>query len=194
MAVIVGITGGIGSGKSVVSSICRSKGFAVYDCDSRAKILMSHNESLRTQIIARLGDESYDQNGELNRQYIADIIFNDAERRDELNRLVHAAVLEDIKSWIASSDESLLFIESAILYSSGIDKIVDSVWMVDADIETRIARVISRNAMSREEVLARIQSQRNEFASADRSKTSAIDNNGQQSLILQINQLIEKTI
>jgi dephospho-CoA kinase len=66
--------------------------------------------------------------------------------------------------------------------------------MVDADIETRIARVISRNAMSREEVLARIQSQRNEFASADLSKTSAIDNNGQQSLILQINQLIEKTI
>ena len=194
MAVIVGITGGIGSGKSVVSSICRSKGFAVYDCDSRAKILMSHNESLRTQIIARLGDESYDQNGELNRQYIADIIFNDAERRDELNRLVHAAVLEDIKAWIASSDESLLFIESAILYSSGIDKIVDRVWMVDADIETRIARVISRNAMSREEVLARIQSQRNEFASVDRLKTSAIDNNGQQSLILQINQLIEKTI
>ena len=194
MAVIIGITGGIGSGKSVVSSICRSKGFAVYDCDSRAKILMSHNESLRTQIIARLGDESYDQNGELNRQYIADIIFNDAERRDELNRLVHAAVLEDIKTWIASSDESLLFIESAILYSSGIDKIVDRVWMVDADIETRIARVISRNAMSREEVLARIQSQRNEFASVDRLKTSAIDNNGQQSLILQINQLIEKTI
>ena len=194
MAVIVGITGGIGSGKSVVSSICRSKGFAVYDCDSRAKILMSHNESLRTQIIARLGDESYNQNGELNRQYIADIIFNDAERRDELNRLVHAAVLEDIKAWIASSDESLLFIESAILYSSGIDKIVDRVWMVDADIETRIARVISRNAMSREEVLARIQSQRNEFASVDRSKTSAIDNNGQLSLILQINQLIEKTI
>lgn len=194
MAVIIGITGGIGSGKSVVSSICRSKGFAVYDCDSRAKTLMSHNESLRTQIIARLGDESYNQNGELNRQYIADIIFNDAERRDELNRLVHAAVLEDIKAWIASSDESLLFIESAILYSSGIDKIVDRVWMVDADIETRIARVISRNAMSREEVLARIQSQRNEFASADRSKTSAIDNNGQQSLILQINQLIEKTI
>ena len=194
MAVIVGITGGIGSGKSVVSSICRTKGFAVYDCDSRAKILMSHNESLRTQIIARLGDESYDQNGELNRQYIADIIFNDAERRDELNRLVHATVLEDIKAWIASSDASLLFIESAILYSSGIDKIVDRVWMVDADIETRIARVISRNAMSREEVLARIQSQRNEFASADRSKTSAIDNNGQQSLILQINQLIEKTI
>lgn len=155
---------------------------------------MSHNESLRTQIIARLGDESYDQNGKLNRQYIADIIFNDAERRDELNRLVHAAVLEDIKAWIASSDESLLFIESAILYSSGIDKIVDRVWMIDADIETRIARVISRNAMSREEVLARIQSQRNEFASADRSKTSAIDNNGQQSLILQINQLIEKTI
>ena len=194
MAVIVGITGGIGSGKSVVSSICRSKGFAVYDCDSRAKILMSHNESLRTQIIARLGDESYNQNGELNRQYIADIIFNDAERRDELNRLVHAAVLEDIKAWIASSDESLLFIESAILYSSGIDKIVDRVWMVDADIETRIARVISRNAMSREEVLARIQSQRNEFASVDRSKTSAIDNNGQLSLIVQINQLIEKTI
>jgi dephospho-CoA kinase len=193
MMVLV-VTGGIGSGKSVVSSICRSKGFAVYDCDSRAKILMSHNESLRTQIIAHLGDESYDQNGELNRQYIADIIFNDAERRDELNRLVHAAVLEDIKAWIASSDESLLFIESAILYSSGIDKIVDRVWMVDADIETRIARVISRNAMSREEVLARIQSQRNEFASADRSKTSAIDNNGQQSLILQINQLIEKTI
>ena len=155
---------------------------------------MSHNESLRTQIIALLGDESYDQNGTLNRQYIADIIFNDAERRDELNRLVHAAVLEDIKAWIASSDESLLFIESAILYSSGIDKIVDRVWMVDADIETRIARVISRNAMSREEVLARIQSQRNEFASADRLKTSAIDNNGQQSLILQINQLIEKTI
>ena len=194
MAVIVGITGGIGSGKSVVSSICRTKGFAVYDCDSRAKILMSHNESLRTQIIARLGDESYDQNGELNRQYIADIIFNDAERRDEINRLVHATVLEDIKAWIASSDASLLFIESAILYSSGIDKIVDRVWMVDADIETRIARVISRNAMSREEVLARIQSHRNEFASADRSKTSAIDNNGQQSLILQINQLIEKTI
>jgi dephospho-CoA kinase len=80
MAVIIGITGGIGSGKSVISSICRSKGFAVYDCDSRAKTLMSHNESLRTQIIARLGDESYNQNGTLNRQYIADIIFNDAER------------------------------------------------------------------------------------------------------------------
>lgn len=192
MKKIVGITGGIGSGKSTVSSICRAKGYNVYDCDSNAKLLMTESEDVKDQIIDIFGNNVYNGKGNINRKYLANIIFNDVSKREQLNNIVHSAVREDINRWIKECNHNLLFIESAILCSSSIDKITDLIWLVEADEESRIQRVIKRNNTNREEVILRINSQRLEYNLIDWSKTKKISNNEDDSLILQINQLINQ--
>lgn len=190
MKKIIGITGGIGSGKSTVSSICRAKGYNVYDCDSNAKQIMSESDDVRNKILDIFGNDTIDNDGNINRNYLADIIFNDKNKREQLNNIVHTAIREDIIRWINDSKDNLLFIESAILCSSSIDKITDEIWLVIADEESRIQRVIKRNNTDRKDVVSRINSQRNEYDLLNWSKTHRIYNNEEDSLILQINQLL----
>lgn len=158
MSGLVAITGGIGSGKSVVSRIVTSLGYDVYDCDNRAKALMDTDESIK----ARLSSEIHRDcviNGKIDRRRIAQVVFNDGQALDRLNQIVHSAVRLDLMNWTALNPSKLKFVETAILYQSGLDELVDKVWEIDAPLDLRIERVMSRNSLSREDVLARISSQ-----------------------------------
>ncbi|MDE6859330.1 MAG: dephospho-CoA kinase [Duncaniella sp.] len=156
---LTAIVGGIGSGKSVVSRIVEIMGYEVYDCDSRAKLLMDAS----TDIMSRLKSEIHDEcvvDGKINRKRLAEIVFGDEEALNRLNAIVHAAVREDLKRWVESRDkDKVLFVETAILYQSGLDRMVDAVWEIDAPVDLRVERVMARNSMSREKVLARIAAQ-----------------------------------
>ncbi len=192
--VIIGITGGIGSGKSVVSRILRLKGFPVYDCDYESKVLMRRDKCLLRQIRCLLGEESILENGELNRKYVAERIFKDESLRVGMNAIVHGVVKEDFLLWAAAEMSQTVFCESAILASSGFADFCDSVWIVDAPKDVRIARVMKRNAMTEEQVTARMMSQESETELLADMNPEVITNAGITSLLTKIENLLNLDI
>lgn len=176
---VIGITGGIGAGKSVVSRILRLKGYPVYDCDSEARSLMESSDEILAALQGRFGEECILECGGLNRGYIASRVFNDAEELTWLNALVHGAVREDVRDWVeahASAGKEILFVESAILYTSGLDKMCDRIWLVTAPEELRLERAMKRGGALKEDLRRRIESQRMEFDSLPAGKVSEIEN------------------
>lgn len=156
---IIGITGGIGGGKSTVSEMLRGKGYQIYDTDKEARKLQNEVPGIKEQIIKLFGDEAYTQ-GELNRKHISEIVFAEPEMLKKLNAIVHPAVEKDIALWANRFEkQELLFVESALLYESGLDKYSDKVLLVTSPEYIRIDRVMKRDGISREQVLARINSQ-----------------------------------
>jgi len=156
---IIGITGGIGGGKSTVSEMLRRKGYQIYDTDKEARKLQDEAPGIKEQIIKLFGDEAYIQ-GALNRKHISEIVFTEPEMLKKLNAIVHPAVEKDIALWANRFEkQELLFVESALLYESGLDKYSDKVLLVTSPEYIRIDRVMKRDGISREQVLARISSQ-----------------------------------
>ena len=135
---LIGITGGIGSGKSTIARALAARGYAVYDCDREAKRIISENKAVQQQIIALLGPEAF-VNGVYNTSYVAQRVFAEPELLERLNQIVHPAVKEDIL------EKQPDFVESAILYEAGLDAICDKIFVVDAPEEIRIARTIARD-------------------------------------------------
>ena len=156
---LIAITGGIGAGKSVVSSILATMGYNVYDCDSRAKQLMNHSPIIKKELTSRFGKEVFDADGLLNKELLSSIIFNNADALASVNSIVHPVVKDDISSWHKSMMCPVNFVETAILAEAGMQTMVDEVWNVTAPIETRIKRVVMRNNTTAEKVLERINSQ-----------------------------------
>lgn len=158
MSYLIAITGGIGSGKSVVSKMLTSMGYPVYDCDSRAKALMDKSEEIQLRLCNEvLSDCVID--GKIDRKRLAEKVFKDKEALNRLNQIVHSSVRIDLMTWSGLNQSEIQFVETAILYQSGIDEMVDQVWDVDAPFDLRIERVMKRNSMSREDVIDRITSQ-----------------------------------
>lgn len=156
---LIGITGGIGSGKSVVRRMLESMGYAVYDSDSRAKALMDGSEAIRGRLEREFGSGVM-CGGCIDRKALAAVVFNDRERLRVLNGIVHGAVLDDIKAWMASQPSgSTCFVETALLYESGLNGMVSEVWEVTAPVGLRTERVMARSGLSRAEVEARMASQ-----------------------------------
>ncbi|MCB9202980.1 MAG: dephospho-CoA kinase [Flavobacteriales bacterium] len=156
---VIGITGGIGSGKSLVSQILREKGFSVYDSDKQAKLLMNTNQELISQIKNHFGSSVY-KDGNLDRKLLAKMVFSDSELLQKLNALVHPEVDKDFNSWKDKNNQKpIIFKESAILYESGTFKKCNAVLLVTADKELRILRTIQRDQTTREQVLMRMQNQ-----------------------------------
>jgi len=142
----IGVTGGIGSGKSLVCKIFSSLGVPVYDADSRAKSIMTTDGILVEQIKKEFGDLSYNENGELNREYISRLVFQDEEKRKKLNELVHPRVALDTENWIKAQGEvPFLVKEAALLIESGGYKTLDKLILVIAPEELRINRVMLRD-------------------------------------------------
>lgn len=156
---LIAITGGIGAGKSIVSHILRLLGYAVYDTDSEAKRLMDSSETIKAEIAAGIDNSAIDDSGNINRKRLAEIVFNNPEKLATLNTIVHAAVRNDIRAFASAIPDRTVFVETAILYQSKIDRMVDAVWEVTASDEVRIQRVMKRNSLTAEEVAARIRSQ-----------------------------------
>ena len=159
---LIAITGGIGSGKSVVARMVHVMGYEVYDCDSRAKALMTDNADVRQQLVEAFGNQVYQDDGSINRQHLSAVAFADKDALTRLNGIVHPATARDLLSWANEQDRRgarLAFVETALLRTSGLDSVVDRVWHVTAPDEVRINRVIARNGLSREQIQARIASQ-----------------------------------
>lgn len=156
---LTAITGGIGSGKSVVSRILRVLGYPVYDCDSRAKALMDADVIIKQQIIHDIDRETIAADGTIDRRRLASIVFADAEKLAALNVIVHSAVRLDIQRWAEACGNSHAFVETAILFQSGLNETVTDEWRVSAPAEIRIERVMKRNSIARAEVEARMAAQ-----------------------------------
>lgn len=155
---IIGITGGIGSGKSVVAQMLRAMGHKVYDSDSEAKRLMNTSPQLRQKLMEAFGSEIY-RDGTLDSKALAAIIFNRPEARGRVNAIVHPVVKEHMMQWARQACSEPVWVETAILRESGLDAVVDRAWIVEAPLEVRITRVASRDSASREQIEARIASQ-----------------------------------
>ena len=170
----VGITGGIGSGKSTVCRMLAERGVALYDADSRAKELMSTSEALRSALIENFGAETFNAEG-LNRQYLAGRVFSDAEQLRLLNSLVHPAVIADFEAWAEAQEGNYVVFESAILFEAGLEDRVDVVVAVMAPESLRVERVMARDGHTREQVIARINNQMSDDERSDRSKYSIVN-------------------
>lgn len=187
---LIGITGGIGAGKSVVARILRSQGFPVYDCDAEAKKLMNTDIALKDALRKLLGDAVYSSDGLLDKAVMADIIFNDEGKRLKVNELVHKAVTQDFLGWCSAQDRSPVFVESAILSTSGLEKFCDRIWLIEAPEDVRIRRVMKRNSMTKEQVRQRIHAQQKEFSYMPKDKIVVIQNSDDSPLLKTINDLL----
>ena len=170
----VGITGGIGSGKSTVCRMLAERGVALYDADSRAKELMATSEALRKMLIDNFGAETFNAEG-LNRAYLAGRVFNDAEQLRLLNSIVHPAVIADFEAWAEAQEGNYVVFESAILFEAGLEDRVDVVVAVMAPESLRVERVMARDGHSRDQVMARINNQMSDDERSDRSKYSIVN-------------------
>jgi dephospho-CoA kinase len=157
----IGITGGIGSGKTTVCKMFEELGIPVYYADERAKYLMQHEHFLIDEIKKNFGEEVYD-NGQLNRQLLASKIFHDKEKVKLLNSLVHPAVFRDTDRWVAEQQATqtpYALKEAALLVESGSHKYLDKLIVVTAPQNLRLKRVVERDNLSSTDVMARIQNQ-----------------------------------
>lgn len=191
MRIRLGITGGIGSGKSFFSKALRERGIPVFDSDSEAKKLMLMDNDIITSLKALLGDDVY-INGEINKPLLASYIFASGDNASRVNSIVHPCVKKAFLRWADecfSAGHHIAAIESAILFESGFDDIVNRVVMVHAPLETRIARVMERDKTTRDKVIVRINSQMDDHEKLSKSDF-IIENDGTASIDSQIDKLI----
>ena len=134
----VGVTGGIGSGKSTVCRLFAQKGIALYDSDAAAKRLMQEDGALRRQLAGRFGEGTF-RDGQLDRAYLAGIVFADPQALADLNALVHPVVMRDFDAWAARQEGSYVILESAILFEAGLEGSVDKLSLIHISEPTRTA-------------------------------------------------------
>lgn len=191
--ICLGITGGIGSGKSYVSRLLMEEGIPVYDTDSHAKKLMETDSSIQRQLKDLLGEEVY-LDGRLNKPLLAGYLFADAANAARMNAIVHPVVLHDFQEWSAShSDAGIVAMECAILYESGFWKSVDKVLMVYAPEEIRLQRAMQRDGASEQQIRSRMASQWDEEEKRKRADF-VICNDGLAPLQPQLKKLIDRLL
>ncbi|HLS94450.1 dephospho-CoA kinase [Sphingobacterium allocomposti] len=159
MGLKVGITGGIGSGKSYVARIFKALGVPFYDADTEAKKLMNTDGQIRSALIKQFGEAVYLEDGQLNRAYLSSVVFTDEKRLQALNAIVHPVVIQHGTDWAEAQSYPYSLKEAALLFESGSYKSLDYTILVTAPLEMRIKRVVKRDAVSREQVLDRINKQ-----------------------------------
>ena len=185
---LIGLTGGIGSGKSTVTELFRTLGIPVYESDQRAKALMQNNAQLRNEIIALFGPEAYDPDTKLNRAWIASRAFTNPELLKHLNEIVHPAVFEDLVDWTGEETQRnapYLIQESALLFEEQLAKRFSAIILVVAPEEIRIERVLKRDGVTKEDVHKRINNQLPDINKIPGSDY-VIYNDGARSLIEQV--------
>lgn len=187
----VGITGGIGCGKTTVCKIFEAMGVPVYYADDRAKKLMSSDKKVKMAIIALLGKDAYFGNGRLNRKFISAKIFNDKKLLQKLNKIVHPAVQKDGDKWFARQKTVFAIKEAALLIESASYKSLDLLILVTAPVALRISRVMQRDKSDRQSVERRI---KNQLSDAEKAKFAnfIIINDGKKSLIAQVTKIYKK--
>jgi len=157
----IGLTGGIGSGKSTVAKVFEVLGIPVYYADEAAKRLMNEDENLKEKLQQQFGKQTY-VDGKLNRGYLSSLVFNDPEKLAILNSIVHPATIEDAAKWMTQQKTPYVIKEAALIFESGSQKDLDKVIGVFAPAPLRILRVIKRDTISKEEIMARMNKQLDE--------------------------------
>lgn len=190
---VIGITGGIGSGKSTVSDIIKKNNFPLIDCDEISRELTQNDDAVLSEISRCFGDSVFDDNGNLLRQELANIVFSDSSKKKILEDIVVTRIFEIVRDDLSkhrSLGTKLIFIDAPLLIETGLNRLCDICVLVTADIETRINRVEKRDGISRDRVLERINNQMPESekkAVAD----ELIDNSGS---IEYLNNSVERLI
>lgn len=156
---IIGLTGGIGSGKSTVAEFIEEMGYPVYNSDFWAKELVNIDENLKHRIIGLLGENSYDENGEYNRPYVASIVFENEELLLELNKIIHPAVKEHFENWVNAQNSEFVFKETALLFELKLNESCYQSILVTAEDNIRIKRVMDRDQKTYREIEAIMQKQ-----------------------------------
>jgi len=207
---IVGLTGGIGSGKSTVSDYLISRGFHVLDADKISREIVLPGSDMLIRLAAEFGRDIILEDGSLDRKKLGEMVFSDPEKKKKLDGMMHTTILELIHerilqfreeaelSAVAAADPEqiaryrVIFIDAPLLFETGLDKSVEEIWVIDADEETRIRRIMERDGLQREEILKRISSQ---MARDEKNRRADVilDNTGDpESLYRQIDQLLQK--
>ena len=177
---LIAITGGIGSGKSVVARMVQVMGYQVYDCDTRAKALMTEDDDVRHKLVEAFGPETFLEDGSLNRQHLSAVAFGNDESLSRLNGIVHPATANDMQQWSrkqADSGATVAFVETALLRTAGLDRLVDEVWHVTAPASVRIPRVMARSGLTAQQVQDRMASQAIEESPAPGERVIINDGN-----------------
>lgn len=189
---IIGITGTIGSGKSVVCKCLETMGYSVYDTDSNARRIMDTSATVRSRLKEELSEEIF--NGEIiDRKRLAGLVFNNEKSLSILNSIVHKEVANDLTQWIERKKaEEAVFIESAILFSSGFDKFADEVWIVDAPRNVRCERVVKFRGMVSEDFHNRDKNQTKENFFHSEIPIFRIINDGCEAVLPQVENLIRR--
>ena len=185
----IGLTGGIGSGKSTVASIFEVLGIPVYYADDEAKKLMNEDPHLKTAVKQLLGEKSY-LDGKLDRSYIASFIFSDPEKLSALNKIIHPAAIANASAWMQQIKKPYAIKEAALIFESESNKYLDYVIGVFTPEEKRIESVMKRDGISRSQVLERMNKQMNEEEKLKRCDFVLI-NDEKKLLIPQVNALHE---
>lgn len=180
---LIGVIGGIGSGKSTVCRIFSTLGISIYNADNKAKYLMVNDEILISKIKNEFGEETYKSDNSLNRDYLAKTIFFNPNKLKTLNKLVHPTIINDFKSWISIQKSIYLIKEAALLIESGSYKHLDKLINVSAPFELRIQRIKKRDSFRTEEEIHKIMS--NQFSEKNRNdKSDFIINNDETELLI----------
>ncbi len=189
----IGITGGIGAGKSLICKIFKLKGIPVYDADYYAKWIMHNDKNVKSEVLTLFGDSAY-QDGALNRKYIASIVFKDKDKLATLNSIVHPAVAKHSEEWMeAHHTFPYVLKEAALLIESGSYQSLDQLILVSSNEETRIQRVMKRDGVDAAEVKSRIARQMPENEKVQFAN-HVIFNNDDQLVIPQINTIHDKLL
>ncbi len=183
----VGITGGIGVGKTIVSRMFGLLGIPVYDSDTRAKWVMRYDEDLRAELITTYGAQAFSDNGDLNRSYLASIVFNNPEQLAQLNALVHPHVRDDFAKWVSQhAGKPYVIKEAALMYESEAWKQMDKIIVVTAPMDVRVKRLLLRDKHRAEaDIQAIISKQLSEEEKISRADY-IITNDDQQMIIPQV--------
>lgn len=186
----IGITGGIGSGKSYVCRRLEVMGYPVYDCDAEAKRLMSEDTELVKAVKRLIGDDAY-QGDTLDKTVVAQFLFASSDHAAQMNALVHPVVRRDFVNWTARQTSSVVFVETALLFQAQFDSVCDRVWCVTAPLSIRLKRVMKRDGCTKEDVVKRQHQQLGDLEVQQRSD-DIILNDGKHDIDEQIQLLISK--
>ncbi|OPC56958.1 dephospho-CoA kinase [Elizabethkingia miricola] len=149
---IIGLTGGIGSGKTTVARFIEEMGYPVYNSDTRAKDLVNESHDLKAAIIQLLGSQAYDENGLYDRKYVGSVVFSNDELLKQLNAIIHPAVNKDFHDWVKRQSREIIFKETALLFELKLNLQCDKSLLVTADESIRIKRVMDRDSKTYREV------------------------------------------
>lgn len=187
----IGITGGIGSGKSYIADLIKKQGLPVFNCDDAAKYIMANDDEIKAKLKELIGEEIYTDGGDLNKQMMSDFIYLNEDNRKKINEIVHPAVREQYMRWLSVQYTSVVFMESAILFESGFSDLVDKVIHVFASDEVRLHRLIKRDGLTRMQAYERMQAQMSEAVKM-KFADYCILNNGNMNVAKQLGHILDQ--